>query len=184
MTNKIKILAFPGSLRKNSYNRMLINSLMELKPENMEIEITDLTDIPLFNGDVEDAGMPASVAAFREKVSKADGVIISTPEYNHSIPGVLKNALDWASRAPHNPFSGKPVGIMGASMGMSGTISAQENLRHVGVLLNIHAMNYPTILIRTAQDKFDSAGKLTDEKIKEDLKKFLLSFSEWVEKIK
>lgn len=184
MSNKIKILAFPGSLRKNSYNRMLINSLLELKPENMEIEITDLTDIPLYNGDVEDAGMPASVAAFREKINKADGVIISTPEYNHSIPGVLKNTLDWASRAPHNPFSGKPVGIMGASMGLSGTISAQENLRHVGAILNIHAMNYPNVLIRTAQDKFDSAGKLTDETIKDNLRKFLLSFAEWVEKIK
>jgi chromate reductase, NAD(P)H dehydrogenase (quinone) len=184
MSEKIKILAFPGSLRKNSYNRMLINALAELKPENMEIEITDLSEIPLYSGDVEDAGVPASVAGFKEKIEKADGVIISTPEYNHAVSGVLKNALDWASRPPYNPFSGKPVGIMGATIGMSGTISAQENFRHIGVLLNMHTMNNPGVLVSTADKKFDSNGKLTDERIKELLRKYLLSFVRWTEKIK
>lgn len=184
MNGKIKITAFSGSLRKNSYNRMLIKSLQELKPENIEIEEIDLLEIPLYNGDTEDAGVPAAVSAFKEKIEKANGVIISTPEYNHAVPGVLKNALDWASRPPYNPFSGKPVGIMGASTGLSGTISAQESLRHIGVLLNMHIMNNPSVLVRNAQDKFDSNGKLTDEKTKEILKKYLLSLSSWIEKLK
>jgi len=184
MNEKIKITAFSGSLRKNSYNRMLINSLQELKPENVEIEIIDLKEIPLYNGDEEDAGVPSAVTDFKEKIKNSDGVIIATPEYNHAIPGVLKNALDWASRAPYNPFSGKPSGIMGASTGLSGTISAQENLRHIGVLLNMHIMNNPSVLVRNAQEKFDADGNLTDEKTKDILRKYLASFSRWIEKIK
>lgn len=183
MKEKIKITAFSGSLRKNSYNRMLINSLQELEPENLEIEEIDLLEIPLYNGDTEDAGIPASVAAFKEKINKADGVIIATPEYNHAISGVLKNALDWASRPPYNPFSGKPVGILGASTGLSGTISAQENFRHIAALLNMHVMNYPVVLVRSAQDKFSEDGLLTDERTKDVLKKYLAAFSSWTEKI-
>lgn len=183
MKNKIKIIAVPGSIRKKSINRMLVNSLSLLKPENMEIEIADLSDIPMYNGDVEDAGIPASVAAFKDKLKKAEGVIIATPEYNHAIPGVLKNALDWASRPPNNPFDGKPVGIIGASTGLSGTISAQENFRHIAALLNMHVMNYPVVLVRSAKDKFSSDGLLTDDRTKDVLKKYLAAFSSWTEKI-
>lgn len=182
MKDKIKIIAIPGSLRKKSYNRMLVNSLGFLNPENTEIEIADLSEIPLYNGDVEDSGLPAPVAAFKEKIKKADGVIIATPEYNHAMPGVLKNALDWASRPPYNPFDGKPVGITGASTGLSGTISAQENFRHVAALLNMHVMNYPVVLVRSAQDKFDEDGLLTDERTKDILKKYLIAFTAWTEK--
>lgn len=183
MKDKIKIIAVPGSLRKKSFNRMLVNSLSLFKPENIEIEIADLSDIPMYNGDVEDAGIPASVAAFKEKIKKADGVIIATPEYNHAIPGVLKNALDWASRPPYNPFSGKPLGIIGASTGLSGTISAQENFRHIAALMNMHVMNYPVVLVRTAADKFGEDGNLKDEKTKEVLIKYLAAFSDWTKKI-
>lgn len=182
MKDKIKIIAIPGSLRKKSFNRMLVNSLDLLKPENMEIEIADLSDIPLYNGDVEDAGIPASVAAFKEKIKKSDGVITATPEYNHAMPGVLKNALDWASRPPYNPFDGKPAGIIGASTGLSGTISAQENFRHVAALLNMHVMNYPVVLVRNAQDKFGEDGFLADERTGDILRKYLLAFSLWTEK--
>ena len=180
----IKIVAFAGSLRKDSYNKKLLNAVIELKPDNIEIEIINISEIPLYNGDVEDIGIPEPVAIFKNKTKEADGIIIATPEYNHAISGVLKNTLDWASRPPFNPFSGKPVGIMGATVGMSGTISSQENLRHIGVLLNMHIMNTPGILITNAQKKFDENGKLTDEQTREIIKKFINAFSNWVLKIK
>ena len=180
----MKILAFAGSLRKNSYNRMLLKAIEQLKPGNMEIEFTELNDIPLYNGDVEDEGVPEPVSKFKEKIKNSDGVIIATPEYNHAVSGVLKNALDWASRPPYNPFDNKAVGIVGASMGISGTISSQENLRHIGVRLNMHIMNTPAVLVMTAQDKFDETGILTDDRTKKSIEKFLAAFAEWVRKIK
>lgn len=184
MMSKIKIIAFAGSLRKDSLNKKLLNAVVELKPDNLEIEIIDISDIPLYNGDLEDIGIPETVTKFKNKIKNADGILISTPEYNHAIPGVLKNALDWASRPPFNPFSGKAVGIMGATVGLSGTISAQENLRHIGVLLNMHIINTPGVLVYSATNKFNENGKLTDEKTREVIKKFLSSFSEWVKRFK
>ena len=176
----MKIVGFAGSLRKKSYNRALLNSLNELAPEKMDIEIFDISDIPLYNGDLEDSGIPESVTIFKNKLKEADGVIIATPEYNHAVSGVLKNALDWASRPPFNPFSKKPVGIMGATVGMSGTISSQENLRHIGVLLNMYMMNNPSILISQANKIFDENMNLMDEVIKENLKKYLSAFEKWI----
>jgi chromate reductase, NAD(P)H dehydrogenase (quinone) len=184
MSDKIKILAFAGSLRKNSYNKMLLNAAIELKPENIEIEIIDIKDIPLYNGDVEEVGIPEAVSKFKEKAKNADGVLIATPEYNHAISGVLKNAIDWASRPPYNPFSEKPVGIMGATMGISGTISSQESFRHIGAILNMHILNTPMVLVSTAQNKFDENGKLTDVETRKIIGNFLEAFSNWTKKFK
>ena len=180
---KIKILGISGSLRKKSYNKSLLSAAKEFLPEGMEMEIFDLIDIPLYNGDVEDAGIPESVKIFKEKIASSDGVLISTPEYNYSIPGVLKNAIDWASRPPAPPLYGKPVAIMGATPGMGGTMRGQMALRHVAVNTNMIMMNKPEILVSTAQNKFNADGKLTDEKTKESISKFLIELRKWIVKL-
>ena len=136
MNGKISILGFSGSLRKGSYNKALLRAAAELAPGEANIEIFDLEGIPPYNQDIE-ASMPEKVGEFKAKIKAADALIIATPEYNFSIPGVLKNALDCASRPPaENPFKGKPVAIMGASNGMIGTARAQYHLRQTLVGLN------------------------------------------------
>lgn len=118
MPKNIHILGIAGSLRKNSYNRSLLAAAESYLPEGATLEIYDLSDIPIFNQDVQEAGYPEAVQLFRDRIAAADVILISTPEYNWSIPGVLKNAIDWASRPPDFPLNGKPVGLMGASSGM------------------------------------------------------------------
>lgn len=184
MSNTMKILGFAGSLRKESFNKFLLNAAAELAPSGMYIDKFDIIDIPLFNEDVEAQGIPDPVKIFREKIQSADGLLIVTPEYNYSIPGVLKNAIDWASRAPNSPLSGKPLAIMGATMGMGGTMKAQMHLRQVCVNTNLIPMNKPEILISAAHEKFDTNGKLTDEAIREQITKMLISYKSWVERFK
>lgn len=179
MPEKIKLLGFAGSLRKGSFNRMLLNAAVELMPEDGTLEIYDLSDIPLFNQDSEDP-LPKTVADFKERIRAVDGVLIVTPEYNYSMPGVLKNAIDYASR-PYgdNPFDGKPGGIMGASVGTLGTARAQYHLRQSAVFLNFHLMNQPEIMVPVAQQKFDDAGRLIDEKTRERVANFLRALVAW-----
>ncbi len=181
---KIKILGFSGSLRKGSFNKMLLKAVTELAPEEMEIETFDLEGILLFNQDFENQPNE-KLKLFKEKIKSADGILIVTPEYNFSMPGVLKNAIDAVSR-PYgtNPFEGKPVGIMGASTGMLGTARAQYHLRQSMVFLNAHPMNKPEILVPFAKDKFDSTGKLIDESTIKWIKQFLANFVEWVIKLR
>jgi chromate reductase len=138
MVDNFRILGFAGSLRKGSYNRSLLRAALELLPANVELEIFDLEGIPPYNQDL-DPQPPEKVRAFKAKIRAADALLIVTPEYNYSIPGVLKNAIDWASR-PHgdNSFDDKPVAFMGASMGMIGTARAQYHLRQSSVFLNMH----------------------------------------------
>lgn len=158
-----KVLAISGSLRKASTNTQALRAAQALAPEGMAIEIADISAIPMFNADVLAAGEPASVTAFKAQVRAADAVLICSPEYNFSIPAVLKNALDWASRPPEPPFDGKPVAIMGVSSGQVGTARMQQHLRQVLVFLNASTVNKPEVLVNQSASKFNAQGELTDE---------------------
>src|SRR5688572_19702079 len=177
----MKLLAITGALRKDSYNTQLLKAVKELAPADMEIEIVTLHGVPLYDGDEEDKhGVPASVTALKEKVKQADGVIISTPEYNFSVPGVLKNGLDWMSRSG-NPFKWKRVGVMGASEGPIGTARSQYHLRQNLVGLEAITMPKPEIFVALAPTKF-AEGKLTDEATKKIIVKWLAAFKDWVKR--
>ncbi len=181
-SRSINILGFAGSLRKGSYNKILLNTAKELAPENCKIEIFDLEGIPPFNQDLE-SEPPEQVKLFKEKIRKADAVLIVTPEYNYSMPGVLKNALDWASR-PYgdNAFYGKPGAIMGGSIGMLGTARAQYHLRQVCVFLNIILLNQPEVMVPFIDKKVDTNGRITDEATIAKIKELLEALIVWTKK--
>jgi len=181
--NKIKVLGFAGSLRQGSYNKALVRSAADLVPDDMQLEIFDLEGIPPFNQDIEQ-NMPNKVREFKTKIREADAILIATPEYNFSIPGVLKNAIDWASR-PYgdNPFDGKPVAIMSASPGMLGGANAQFHLRQTCVFLNMYPINKPLVIVTFAQDKFDANGKLVDDNTKKFLRQLLDNLVNWTRSI-
>ena len=179
----MKILAFAGSLRKASFNKNLLKAAREVAPEEMEIEIFDLAGIPLFNVDLEAEGDPDRVAEFKEAINKADGILIATPEYNHGMTGVTKNAIDWASRpAKDAPIAGKPAGILGASPGRTGTVRSQEQLRQSLKSVNVHCMALPEFLLPRAREVFDENGNLIDDATRDRLKKYMESFAGWVRK--
>jgi chromate reductase len=184
MEKKIKILGFAGSLRKNSYNRSLLHAALEWVPKDTELEIFDLEGIPPFNQDLENQP-PQKVKEFKEKIRAADAILIATPEYNYSIPGVLKNAIDSASR-PYgdNAFEGKPVAVMGASIGMLGTARAQYHLRQCFVFLNMYPVNQPEVMVPFAQEKIDQNGRVTDQKTKEKIRELLESLVAWTRSLK
>lgn len=167
----MKLLAIVGSLRKDSVNKKAIKAFQEELPQGTEMEYAEIGNIPLYNQDEQEKGFPASVTKLSEQIRNADGVVFATPEYNYSVPGVLKNALDWVSRVPNQPFSGKAALIIGASPGALGTARAQYHLRQIGVFLNINFLNRPEIMIGSAYSKFDGSGKLTDDATREFLKK-------------
>ncbi len=159
----MNVLGISGSLRAGSYNTLALKAAQKLAPAGMTIEIASIADIPLYNDDVRAQGDPAPVAAMKAKVRQADAVLIATPEYNFSIPGVLKNMLDWMSRPPEPPFAGKVVGIIGASPGPVGTARVQYDLRKVMVFLDAFTVNKPEVFINHCAGKFDAQGNLTDE---------------------
>jgi chromate reductase len=163
----VHILGIAGSLRRASYNRAALRAARELVPDGATLDIFELDGIPCFNQD-DEAKPPPGVIELKTRVRAADAILIVTPEYNYSIPGVLKNAIDWASR-PYgdSAWSGKPVALMGASIGMFGTARAQYHLRQVFVFLNMHPLNQPEVMIAKAAERFDADGNLTDEKAKE-----------------
>src|SRR5690606_27895899 len=172
--NPVRLLAFAGSLRKSSYNRALLEAARKAAPSGLEIQIFDLEGIPLYNADVEAQGDPQRVSEFKEAIRKADGVLIATPEYNHGVPAVTKNAIDWASRPPKDaPLGRKPVSILGASPGMTGSARGQSQLRQAFEFTNSYCMPQPEILVYRAHEKFDEQGELTDEKTREYLVKYL-----------
>ena len=176
----IHVLAFAGSLRKGSYNRALLAAAQAEAPAGMTIEIFDIAGIPLYNADVESEGDPKPVAAFKAAIGAADALLIATPEYNHGVPGVTKNAVDWASRpARQSPLDAKPVGILGASPGMTGTARGQSQLRQAFAFTNSYWMPQPEILVFRAHEKFDGEGRLTDAKTRELLGKYLAAFAAW-----
>ena len=166
-----KIIAISGSLRKNSFNTNLLKAAQELNVEGVEIELVDISNIPLFNQDLE-VDFPKEAQAFKDKILTADAVLISTPEYNRSIPGFLKNAIDWASR-PYgmNAFAKKPVLIIGATPAPTGTAIGQSHLRQVMTYLDMYVIGQPEFYMSNAHEKFDAEGKLIDEAAKEHLKK-------------
>ena len=180
----LKILGFAGSLRKNSYNRSALLAARALAPADVAIEIFDLNGIPMFNED-DEASPSKIVVEFREKISTADAILIATPEYNYSIPGVLKNAIDWGSR-PYGKGAliGKPVAIMGAAMGMLGTARAQYHLRQVFVALNMYVLNQPEVMIPFASKVFDAQGNVTDDKVREKLKELVVALMDLTRKLR
>jgi chromate reductase len=181
MADNFRILGFAGSLRRASFNRALLREALELLPDGVDLETFDLEGIPPFNQDLE-GDLPSKVREFKAKLRVADAILIATPEYNYSVPGVLKNAIDWVSR-PYGDNaweSVKTAAIMGASIGMLGTARAQYHLRQTCVLFDIHVMNRPEIMVTFAENKFDGNGRLTDEKTREKIRELienLVSFS-------
>jgi len=181
MTETIRLLGMSGSLRKNSFNTALLRAAQELAPAGLSIEIADLSQIPLYNDDVREKGYPQPAQALRNGIRAADAVLIATPEYNYSIPGVLKNAIDWASRPPEQPFDGKLVGIMGASPGRLGTARAQYHLRQCFVFLNSTVLNRPEVMVGGAAQVFKD-GKLIDEPTRQFVADLLKALSLAVER--
>ncbi len=183
MTAPIRILGIAGSLRRESYNRSALRSAVQLAPSDVSLDIFELESIPLFNQDNEQQP-PAAVVEFKKHIREADAILIVTPEYNYSVPGVLKNAIDWGSR-PYgdSAWSGKPVAIMGVSSGMSGTVRAQHHLRQMFVWLNMLSLNQPEVMIGEAAKKFDAQGNLIDEKAQELIGRLLTSLAEWTRRI-
>jgi len=173
MSENINILGFTGSLRRNSYNKAALNTAKKLLPEGSNLELVDLALIPFLNEDLEAEGIPPVVADFRKKIASADALLISTPEYNYSIPPVLKNALDWASRDKERPLNGKLLAIVSASPSMFGGARAQYHLRQVCVVLNLWVLNKPEVFITNADKKFDQDGNLTDTHSREMLFRLL-----------
>lgn len=176
----LKVLGISGSLRKASFNSAALRTAQALAPAGMTISTFDIGDFPLYNEDLRAGGsFPAPVQAFRDAIKAADALLVVTPEYNYSIPGVLKNAIDWASRPPEQPFDGKPVAIMGASAGALGTARAQYHLRQVFVFLNAHLLNKPEVMIGAAGSRFDAEGNLTDEATRGFVKSQLEALRDW-----
>src|SRR6476661_8707152 len=184
MTDKIKILGFSGSLRAGSYNTAALRAAQELVPEDAEIEIYDISQFPPFNQDV-DSDPPQMVTDLKAAIRAADAVIFSSPEYNYSVPGHLKNVIDWASR-PYgdSAWDGKPALIMGASPGAIATARMQYHLRQVMVFLNMHPLNKPEVMIGMAQNKFDEGGKLTDESTREFLEQAIEALAHWTRRLR
>ena len=180
----LRVVGIAGSLRSGSYNRALLRAAQELAPDGMSIAIFDLIDVPLYNGDVEAAGDPEAVARMKQAIREADGVLFATPEYNHGVPAVMKNAVDWASRPPRSaPLGGKPVAIIGASPGMTGSARGQSQLRQAFELTNSYALPQPEILVYRAHEKFDEQGRLTDETTRRYLGQFLTAFATWIRRV-
>ncbi len=184
MAQIFRIFGFAGSLRKGSYNKALLRAAAELLPGSVELEVFDLEGIPPFNQDLEQQP-PTKVREFKTKIRAADALLIATPEYNYSIPGVLKNAIDCGSR-PHgdNVFDDKPVAIMGASIGMLGTARAQYHLRQSCVYLNMHPLNKPEVMVTFIKDKIDAGGRLTDEPTRAKIRELIEALVAWTQRLK
>jgi chromate reductase len=180
VVDQVRIVGFAGSLRRASYNRGLIRAAAESAPGGVTIEVIGLADIPLYNQDVEDAGEPASVIAFKSALASADAMLVATPEYNHGMPGVLKNAIDWASRPRvTSPLRDKPVAIMGASPGKGSTARAQAQLRDAFVFTGACVMPLPELLIGSAASHFDDDGNLIDARIRASIVELVEALRAW-----
>lgn len=167
MSDKINVTGFGGSLRKNSYNRALLEECVNLMPANSELSFANISGIPLFNQDDEE-NPPDAVKNFKNAIRKADAILVVTPEYNFSIPGIIKNAIDYASRPPtDNVFRHKPVALMSASVSILGGSRAQYHLRQVFVFLDAYVINKPEVFVTLAHTKFDNNLRLIDKTAKE-----------------
>jgi chromate reductase, NAD(P)H dehydrogenase (quinone) len=179
-SKKLKVAGVAGSLRQGSFNRAALKAAIELQPAELDIEIVELGELPLYNDDIRVEGYPPSVHAYREKIRACDGVLFATPEFNYSVSAPLKNAIDWGSRIPDPPYVGKPAAMISASVAPLGGVRAQYHLRHMCVSLNCFVMNTPQIYIGEAAKKFDAGLKLTDAGIRADLAKFLAAFRDYI----
>ena len=184
LTNPIHVLGFAGSLRKDSYNAAALRAAAELLPAGMTLELFDLMPLPMYNEDLRAGGDPAPVQEFRARIAAADALLIATPEYNASIPAVLKNAIDWASRPPAPPLTGKPVAILSASGGGFGGVRAQQHLRQIAVGTDLLVLNKPQVHIATAGEKFDATGRLTDEPTREQIRALLAALATWTRRLR
>ena len=179
----VRILGICGSLRRQSFNRAALRAAVQLVPEGATIEIADLAGLPGFNQD-DEQNPPAKVVELKKQSRAADAILCVTPEYNYSVPGVLKNAIDWGSRPPRdNCWNGKPVAIMGASPGRMGTARAQAHLRQVFVFLNMFPVNQPEVLISSAREKFDTDGNLNDEDSRKFIRQLLEALVSWTQRL-
>jgi chromate reductase, NAD(P)H dehydrogenase (quinone) len=183
MSKPIRIFGVAGSLRRDSYNRAALRAAVGLAPDGVTVDVFELDGIPGFNQDHEQ-NPPAQVVDMKRRIREAEAVLIVTPEYNYSVPGVLKNAIDWASR-PYggSAWNGKPVAIMGASTGNIATARAQYHLRQMFVFLNMHAINQPEVMIGNAAERFDAEGNLTDDATKEYIRKLLQNLVDWTRQL-
>ena len=187
MTTPIRVLGIAGSLRKASFNRGLLRAATELLPDGMSLEAYEIAALPLYNGDLEAAGLPEPVQDFQRRIEAADALLFACPEYNYSMAGVLKNAIDWGSRPSSarqvQPFNGKPVAMMGASPGMMGTGRAQYHLRQSCVFLNMLPLNKPEVFVAAAATKFDPSGRLTDETARTLIRQLLEALAAWTRRL-
>ncbi len=176
----VKIAVFVGSLREKSSNKALARSLEKVAPEGMEFEYIDI-NLPLYSEDIENAGMPEAVQRAKATIEAADGVLFVTPEYNRSVPGVLKNAIDWTSRPyGQSAFTGKPVGIVGSSMGPVGTAVAQSDLRHIMLFQNAKVMGLPEVYVAGAYEVFDEEGNVLSERWEKNFREYMHAFAGWI----
>ena len=180
----LKILSVCGSLRKGSYNRMVMNLAAQVAPSDLKLEEATIRDLPFFDGDEFAKGFPPSVAAFRDKVRAADGLFFFSPEYNFSLSAVMKNAIDWASRGADQPFAHKPVSVISATMGPLGGARVQYELRKILQLLQVHFMPRPETFVGTAQTKFDAEGHCTDEATRKFVTEHMTAFRDWVLRVR
>jgi chromate reductase len=182
---KLRVLGVAGSLRANSFNRALLRAAIELAPDGMTIAIFDgLAAIPPYNADVEAQGDPPPVAAWKSAIAAADALLIATPEYNYGVPGVLKNAIDWASRPPgKSVLNGKPAAMMGATPGGTGTARAQLALRQSFVFTDTRALLRPEVLVARAHEKIDAAGRLTDATTRSLVAQLLAALADWAPRV-
>lgn len=179
MADHLNVLGISGSLRRDSFNTSLLRAAAELQPADMKCARFDLADIPLFNTDLEDDGIPAPVVALYSAITSADGLLLAVPEYNYSISGVLKNAIDWASRGDPSPLDGKPLAVLGAG-GRYGTVRAQAHMRQIALHNSMRVMVNPELHIARPRRIFDDQGSLTDERKRNDLREFMLAFAAWI----
>jgi chromate reductase len=180
----VTALGISGSLRKGSYNTAALRAAAELLPDQMTLDVADIAQFPLYNEDVRQAGFPAPVQKLRDQILAADALLFVTPEYNYSVPGVLKNAIDWASRPPNQPFDGKPVGIMGVTPSLWGTTRAQYHLRQSCVYLNMLPLNKPEVLVAGAMSKFDAELRLTDKTTRDLIAQLLVALRDWTRRLR
>ncbi len=183
----VRVLGIAGSLRKASFNALALRAAGEMLPAGMTLEVFDLAPIPLYNGDVEAEGMPGPVRDLQRRFAEANALLIATPEYNASVPGVLKNAINWASRpgpSGGSPLGGKPLAIFGASPSSLGTFRAQYHLRQVCVNVNLLPLQQPEVFIAQAHLKFDAQGRLTDEDTRQYLRRLLDALAAWTRRLR
>lgn len=178
-----QILGISGSLRRGSFNSAALRVARALAPADMHVEIADLSQISLYDQELRDREVPAAVERLSTQIAQADGLLFATPEYNYSVSGVLKNAIDWVSRQKPQPFAGKPAAVMSASMSLLGGARAQYDLRRILVSMDVHFLNKPEVMIAQAHERFDSDGQLTHEATRDFVAQLLVALHDWTVRI-